>query len=254
MASPSAKTAALLEDIPLEALQAEVARRAECAAKPERRTIFIGPPGCGKGTQAPRIKREHCLCHLATGDMLRAAVKSGSPMGKEADAVMKAGGLVSDDIVVGIIREAIDSPQCKKGFILDGFPRTVPQAQKLDEMLNSRGEKLDSVVNFEINDEVVIPRISGRLVHPASGRSYHKLFNPPKVPMKDDLTGESLLQRADDTEATGRVRLQAFHKSTQPVVEYYRSRGILQSVNADQGFKKVYDDISRAMAGAAGKK
>lgn len=114
-------------------------------------------------------------------------------------------------------------------------------------MLAARGEKLDSVVNFEIDDEVLIPRISGRLIHPASGRSYHKLFNPPKVPMKDDVTGESLMQRSDDTEATGRVRLAAFHKSTQPVIEYYRSRGILASVNADQGFAKVYSDITKAL-------
>lgn len=239
----------LLGEMSTEALMAEVTRRIECAKKPERRTIFIGPPGCGKGTQAPRVKRDNCLCHLATGDMLRAAVTSGTPMGKAADAVMKAGQLVSDEIVIGIINEAIDQPQCKKGFILDGFPRTVPQAQKLDEMLSKRGQKLDSVVNFDIPDAVVIPRIGGRLIHAASGRSYHKLFNPPKVAMKDDVTGEALMQRADDTEATAAVRLVAFHKQTQPVIEYYRSRGILASVNADQGFAKVYADITKALGG-----
>ena len=195
------------------------------------------------------MKRDNCLCHLATGDMLRAAVTSGTPMGKAADAVMKRGELVSDEIVIGIINEAIDQPQCKKGFILDGFPRTVPQAQKLDEMLSKRGQKLDSVVNFDIPDAVVIPRIGGRLIHAASGRSYHKLFNPPQVPMKDDVTGEALMQRADDTEATAAVRLVAFHKQTQPVIEYYRSRGILASVNADQGFAKVYADITKALGG-----
>lgn len=126
----------------------------------------------------------------------------------------------------------------------------VPQAQKLDEMLSKRGQKLDSVVNFDIADSVVIPRIGGRLIHAASGRSYHKLFNPPKVAMKDDVTGEALMQRPDDTEATAATRLDAFHKQTQPVIEYYRSRGILQSVNADQGFQKVYNDISKALGGA----
>jgi adenylate kinase len=130
-----------------------------------------------------------------------------------------------------------------------GFPRTVPQAQKLDEMLQNRGQSLDSVVNFDIADNVVIPRISGRLIHPASGRSYHKVNNPPKAPMKDDVTGEALIQRADDTEETGAKRLVQFHKQTQPVIEYYRSRGILHSINADQGFQKVYNDISKALNG-----
>jgi len=247
--SSSAQASELLGDVSTEALMAEVQRRIECAKKPERRTIFIGPPGCGKGTQAPKVKRDNCLCHLATGDMLRAAVKAGSPMGKQADAVMKRGELVSDEIVIGIINEAIDQPQCRKGFILDGFPRTVPQAQKLDEMLSKRGQHLDSVVNFEIDDSKLIPRIGGRLIHAASGRSYHKIFNPPKQAMKDDVTGEPLMQRPDDNEATAAVRLQAFHKSTQPVIEYYRSRGILASVNADQDFKKVYQDITKALGG-----
>ena len=199
--------------------------------------------------QAPAVKRDNCLCHLATGDMLRAAIRAGTPMGKAADTVMKSGKLVSDDIVVGLIREAIQAPECRKGFILDGFPRTVPQAQKLDEMLAERKEKLDSVVNFEIADKVVIPRIGGRLIHAASGRSYHKLFNPPKTPMKDDLTGEALMQRADDTEETAAVRLVAFHEQTQPVIDYYRSRGILQNVNADQDFAKVYSSITKALGG-----
>jgi adenylate kinase len=161
--------------------------------------------GCGKGTQAPKLKRENCLCHLATGDMLRAAVSAGTEMGKKADAVMKSGGLVSDDIVVGIISEAIQQPECRKGFILDGFPRTVAQAQKLDAMLQQRQEQLNAVVNFAIPDSVLLPRVTGRLVHPASGRSYHKLFNPPKVPMKDDVTGDALIQRADDNEQSMKV-------------------------------------------------
>ena len=148
--------------------------------------------------------------------MLRAAVAAGTDMGKKADAVMKSGGLVSDDIVVGIIGEAIQQPECRKGFILDGFPRTVQQAAKLDAMLDQRRERLNAVVNFAIPDSVLLPRVTGRLVHPASGRSYHKLFNPPKQSMKDDVTGEPLIQRADDNEASMKVRLDAFHKQTQP--------------------------------------
>ena len=168
-------------------------------------------------------------------------------MGKKADAVMKSGGLVSDDIVVGIIGEAIQQPECRKGFILDGFPRTVQQAQKLDAMLEQRSERLNAVVNFAIPDSVLLPRVTGRLIHPASGRSYHKLFNPPKVPMKDDVTGDSLIQRADDNEASMKVRLDAFHKQTQPVIDYYRQRGLLRDVNADQPFQNVYQQIQQAI-------
>ena len=208
--------------------------------------------GCGKGTQAPRLKRDNCLCHLATGDMLRAAVAAGTDMGKKADAVMKSGGLVSDDIVVGIIGEAIQQPECRKGFILDGFPRTVAQAQKLDAMLDGRSERLNAVVNFAIPDSVLLPRVTGRLIHPASGRSYHKLFNPPKVAMKDDVTGDSLIQRADDNEQSMKVRLDAFHKQTQPVIDYYRQRGLLRDVNADQPFQQVYQQIQHAIGNSSG--
>ena len=203
--------------------------------------------GCGKGSQAPKLKRENCLCHLATGDMLRAAVTAGTEMGKKADAVMKSGGLVSDDIVVGIISEAIQQPECRKGFILDGFPRTVAQAQKLDSMLSERKEGLNAVINFSIPDATLLPRVTGRLIHPASGRSYHKLFNPPKVPMKDDITGESLIQRADDNEGSMKVRLEAFHKQTQPVIDYYRSKGLLKDINADKPFQAVYSQIQQAI-------
>jgi len=238
-----------LENIPTESLLHEITRRMDCIKKPERRLIFIGPPGCGKGTQAPRVRREHCLCHLATGDMLRAAVAAGTDMGKQAKAVMDAGGLVSDEIVVGIIKDAIETPQCTKGFILDGFPRTVVQAQKLDQMLSQKGQSIDSAVNFDIKDEVLIPRVTGRLIHPASGRSYHKLFAPPKRPMKDDITGESLIQRADDNEETMTKRLNAFHVQTQPVIDYYKQKGKLRSVDADKPSQTVYEQITKAVLG-----
>jgi len=237
-------SAELLSDVSTADLLAEVQRRVDCQKKPDRRLIFIGPPGCGKGTQAPRIKREHCICHLSTGDMLRAAVKAGTPLGKEAKAVMEAGKLVSDDLVVGIIKEAIDAPECKKGFVLDGFPRTVPQAESLSRMLASRGEKLDSVVNFSIADKIIIPRVTGRLVHLASGRTYHKIFQPPKVANKDDVTGEALDQRKDDTEAVIVKRLQQFHEQTDPVINWYASKGLLININADQAVPKVAQDIN----------
>jgi adenylate kinase len=186
-----------------------------------RRTIFFGPPGAGKGTQAPKIKDEYCLCHLSTGDMLRAAVKNGTEMGKKAKSIMDAGKLVGDDVVAGIIAEAIDAPDCQKGFILDGFPRTVPQAQMLDEMLAKKGSSIDKVINLEIADELLIKRITGRLVHAASGRSYNIYFNPPKVEGIDDVTGEPLMHRGDDTEDKLGARLDEFHTKTEPVLKYY---------------------------------
>lgn len=246
MSAPN-RTSELLADLSNETLLAEVQRRIECSKKPEKRVVFIGPPGCGKGTQAPKIKYQNCLCHLATGDMLRAAVQSGSDMGKQAKSIMDQGGLVSDDIVIGIINDSISTPQCSKGFILDGFPRTVVQAKKLDDMLAATGHKLDAVVNFQIDDSVIVPRITGRLIHPASGRSYHKQFAPPRVPGKDDITGEELIQRSDDNENTITKRLQSFHEQTDPVIEYYKSKGTLKNINADDKSTNVYDAINKAL-------
>lgn len=236
-----------LSEVSTEALMAEVQRRIDCSKKQEKRVILIGPPGCGKGTQAPKLKREECLCHLATGDMLRDAVKAGSEMGKKAKEIMERGELVSDDVVVGIISEAIQKPECKKGFILDGFPRTVAQAEKLDEMLAQRSESLDAVINFHIADEILVPRIAGRLIHPPSGRSYHKQFNPPKVQWKDDHTGDDLIQRPDDNEVTLTKRLDAFHKQTKPVIDYYASKDLLRTVNADAPMHTVWQQIQDAI-------
>jgi len=241
------RTTELLANLSSNQLLAEVRRRIECSKKPEKRVIFIGPPGCGKGTQAPVVKRENCLCHLATGDMLRAAVTAGTEMGKKAKEVMDRGELVSDEIVIGIIADAVKKPECRKGFILDGFPRTVAQAEKLDLMLEDMGGNLDAVVNFEIPDHVIVPRVSGRLIHPASGRSYHKQFAPPKVPGKDDVTGEPLIQRSDDNETTITKRLESFHKQTDPVIKYYQGRGTLKQINADAKFENVQNQIRRAL-------
>jgi adenylate kinase len=214
-------------------LLAELKRRLETPAK--KNIILVGPPGSGKGTQAPIIVDKYSLCHLATGDLLRAAVAQGTEMGKKAKAVMESGGLVSDDIVVGIVKDNISTPACSKGFILDGFPRTVVQAEKLDKMLVSEGAgKIDKVIEFKIADSLLVERICGRLIHAASGRSYHEKFAPPKVPMTDDATGEPLMRRKDDNEATLTKRLNEFHAQTKPVVDYYAKQGLYSPVDANQ--------------------
>jgi len=226
-------------------LLAELQRRVKCSEQTERNTIFLGPPGSGKGTQAPIIKEEYCLCHLSTGDMLREAVTKGTEMGKQAKAVMDAGKLVSDEIVIGIIEEALKAPECAKGFILDGFPRTVPQAKKLDEILAKQGKKIDSVINLAVDDGVLVKRVTGRLVHAASGRSYNIHFNPPKKPNTDDITGEPLMKRGDDTEEKLRTRLEEFHSKTKPILDHYQS--VAANIDAMADIDVVTNQIRSAL-------
>mmetsp|Transcript_24165 Transcript_24165/g.48061 ORF Transcript_24165/g.48061 Transcript_24165/m.48061 type:complete len:244 (+) Transcript_24165:23-754(+) len=236
-----------LRDVPTDTLMEEIQRRVRCASVPETRAILIGPPGCGKGSQAPRLVEERCICHLATGDMLRSAVAAGTEMGLAAKAAMESGGLVSDEIVVGIIRDAIQQPQCAKGFALDGFPRTENQARALDDMLSTRGVEIDAVVNMQIDDELLVERISGRRIHPGSGRSYHVRFNPPKVEGIDDITGEPLVQRKDDNPDTLHTRLEAFHRQTQPVIDYYSAQGKTRAIDANDSMANVTQKIREAL-------
>ncbi|CUB00563.1 adenylate kinase [Thiomonas bhubaneswarensis] len=184
------------------------------------RLILLGAPGAGKGTQAAFITERFGIPQISTGDMLRAAVKAGTPLGQQAQKIMEAGALVPDDIMLGVVRERLSAPDCAKGFLLDGFPRTIAQA----EGLAKAGIGIDVVLEFDVPDADIIQRLSGRRVHPASGRTYHLTFNPPKTPGLDDLTGEPLVQRADDQEETVRKRLEVYHAQTLPLVKFYAER------------------------------
>ncbi len=181
------------------------------------RIILLGGPGAGKGTQATFIKEKFGIPQISTGDMLRAHVKAGSDLGKAAKKIMDEGGLVSDDIIMGMIKERVKEDDCKNGYLFDGFPRTLPQADALKEA----GIPVDAVVEIDVDDAEIIKRMSGRRAHLASGRTYHIEFNPPKVAGKDDVTGEDLVQRDDDKEETVKKRLDVYHKQTEPLIKYY---------------------------------
>lgn len=194
------------------------------------RLILLGGPGAGKGTQANYIKEKYNIPQISTGDMLRAAVKAGTELGLAAKKIMDEGGLVSDDIIIGLVKDRIKQPDCENGFLFDGFPRTIPQADAMKEA----GVQIDYVVEIAVDDEEIVKRMAGRRVHLASGRTYHIVYNPPKVEGKDDVTGENLIQRDDDQEETVRQRLKVYHEMTEPLVEYYS-----KAAEADNGAKYV---------------
>jgi adenylate kinase len=217
------------------------------------RLILLGAPGAGKGTQAAYICQKYGIPQISTGDMLRAAVKAGTELGVAAKKVMDAGGLVSDDIIIGLVKERIAQPDCAKGFLFDGFPRTIPQA---DAMKNA-GVKLDVVLEIDVPDEAIIERMSGRLFHTPSGRSYHVKFNPPKTPGVDDVTGEPLTQRDDDKEDTVRKRLAVYQSQTRPLVDYYSKWAATGDAQAPRyariaGLGSVEDITARALKALEG--
>jgi adenylate kinase len=183
------------------------------------RLILLGGPGAGKGTQANFIKDKYQIPQISTGDMLRAAIKAGTELGKKAKGFMDSGGLVPDEVIIGLVKERIKEADCQKGFLFDGFPRTIPQA----DAMKDAGVSIDAVVDIDVPDAEIIKRMSGRRVHLASGRTYHITFNPPKEEGKDDVTGEALIQRDDDHEETVRNRLDVYHAQTEPLIDYYKS-------------------------------
>jgi adenylate kinase len=203
------------------------------------RLILLGAPGAGKGTQAQFICKQFAIPQISTGDMLRAAVKAGTELGLAAKKIMDAGGLVSDDIIIGLVKDRLTQPDCSKGYLFDGFPRTIPQAQAMKDA----GVPIDYVLEIDVPFDAIIARMSGRRVHPASGRTYHVTFNPPKVEGKDDVTGEALIQRDDDKEETVRKRLQVYDDQTRPLVEYY-STWATQSSATDKVRAPAYRKVS----------
>ncbi len=208
------------------------------------RIILLGSPGSGKGTQAQFITEKYAIPQISTGDMLRAAVRDGTPMGVEAKKVMDAGALVSDDIILGLIKERIAQPDCANGFLLDGFPRTIAQAQGLEAM----GVKIDHVIEINVADEAIVERIAGRRVHSPSGRTYHVEYNPPKIEGVDDVTGEVLIQRDDDKEETVRKRLCIYHEQTKPLVGYYSAAEQPAKFNSMSGVGTVEEITSKVFA------
>jgi adenylate kinase len=215
------------------------------------RIILLGGPGAGKGTQAGFIKEKFRIPQISTGDMLRAHVKAGTDLGKAAKKIMDAGGLVSDDIIMGMVKERIKEDDCKNGFLFDGFPRTLAQA----DAMKDAGIYVDAVVEIDVPDEEIINRMSGRWVHLASGRTYHVVFNPPKEEGKDDVTGEPLIQRDDDKEETVRARLKVYHDQTEPLIDYYSRWANQEGEGSPQyikikgvgGVEEIRDQIFRGL-------
>jgi adenylate kinase len=214
--------------------------------------ILLGAPGAGKGTQATFICQKYNIPQISTGDMLRAAVKAGTPLGLEAKGVMESGGLVSDELIINLVKERIAQPDCANGFLFDGFPRTIPQA----DAMKAAGVKLDYVLEIDVPFDAIIDRMSGRRSHPASGRTYHVKFNPPKVEGKDDETGEALIQREDDKEETVKKRLEVYSAQTRPLVDYYSQwakadPAAAPKYRAISGIGSVEDITTRAMEALA---
>ena len=213
--------------------------------------LLMGPPGAGKGTQAEKLIREYGIPQISTGDMFRAAVKSGTALGKEAKSYMDKGALVPDSVTVGIVKERLAQDDCKKGWILDGFPRTTAQASALDAILHDLGIQLTAVLDFNVNRDDLVKRVSGRLVCRQCGASFHKEFRPPKQEGVCDNCGGELYQRADDNEVTVGERLAVYDTSTKPLIDYYKVSGRYYEINGDQSMDKVFADVQAALKKAS---
>lgn len=209
--------------------------------------MIMGPPGAGKGTQAEVLVKELGITHISTGDMFRAAIKEGTEMGKKAKEYMDKGQLVPDEVVVGMVRDRLSQPDCAKGFLLDGFPRTLAQAEALSKTLDQMGIKLDGVINIDVPRERLMARLTGRRVCKGCGASYHVMFNPPKTEGVCNTCGGELYQRSDDNEETVGNRLDVYEAQTQPLIDYYKERGLLLNINGDQEIDKVLKEIMAAL-------
>jgi adenylate kinase len=212
-----------------------------------RGIILLGAPGSGKGTQAKKMTTSFAIPQISTGDMLREAVKNGTEMGRRAKVFMDQGGLVPDDVVIGIVRDRLREKDCDKGFILDGFPRTIPQAQALDRTVEELGKEITSVLSLEVDEAEIMERLSGRRTCAGCGAMYHVRFNPPKAEGRCDKCAGTLLQRDDDKEETIRTRLVNYKKSTEPLIEYYRKTGKVHAVKASGDIDAIFADISRIL-------
>ncbi|HHY20982.1 MAG TPA: adenylate kinase [Bacilli bacterium] len=211
--------------------------------------ILMGLPGAGKGTQAERIVETYNIPHISTGDMFRTAMKNGTELGKKAKEYMDAGELVPDEVTIGIVQERLSEPDCEGGFLLDGFPRTVAQAEALDSMLASMNRKVDYVINVDVPEEILMDRLTGRRVSPTSGRTYHVIFNPPKVEGVCDVDGSQLIQRDDDKPETVKKRLEVNVKQAQPLIDFYSKKEILRNINGQQEIDKVFTEIDLLLKG-----
>lgn len=213
--------------------------------------VLMGLPGAGKGTQAERIVEKYGIPHISTGDMFRAAIKEETPLGLEAKSYMDAGNLVPDEVTIGIVRDRLSKKDCEKGFLLDGFPRTVAQAEALEEITKDLGRTIDYVLNISVDSDQLMQRLTGRRICQTCGSTYHVIFNPPKVEGVCDKDGGTLIQRQDDNEETVRNRLDVNMKQAKPLLDFYGEKGYLKNVNGDQDIDKVFQDIDQLIGGLA---
>lgn len=213
--------------------------------------VLMGLPGAGKGTQAERIVEKYGIPHISTGDMFRAAIKEETPLGLEAKSYMDAGNLVPDEVTIGIVRDRLSKKDCEKGFLLDGFPRTVAQAEALEEITNELDRKIDYVLNISVDSDKLMQRLTGRRICQTCGSTYHVIFNPPKVEGVCDKDGGTLIQRQDDNEETVRNRLNVNMKQAKPLLDFYGDKGYLKNINGDQDIDKVFQDIDQLIGGLA---